>query len=212
MKTIGIIITAILSSVSSSAQDGNYVKVMLATIERMENEANPEVILECVNRFERIAEAEKTLWLPYYYGAYGLIILSLDEPDGTRKDLVLERAQENLDQALILNPDESELHALQAFLYPSWVTVDPYGRGMEYMVKMGKALEKAKASNPHNPRALFLEAINVLNIPPSMGGGPGTAKPIFEEASAKFQAFHNDDPLWPDWGEDANRAELEKLQ
>ena len=212
MKTTGTMITAILLSVSSFGQDEKYVQAMLTTIARIEHASDQEVILDCVNQFERIANAEQTLWLPYYYGAYGLIILSFNEADKIKKDQVLERAQEILDQALVLNPDESELHALQAFLYPSWVTVDPMGRGMEYMEKMGKALEKAKALNPDNPRTLFLEAINILNFPPSMGGGPDAARPIFEEADAKFRAFRNDDPLWPHWGEDANRAELEKLQ
>jgi hypothetical protein len=45
-----------------------------------------------------------------------------------------------------------------------------------------------------------------------MGGGPEAARPIFMEAEAKFKAFQNEDPLWPHWGEEANRAELEKLQ
>jgi hypothetical protein len=212
MKIIGIITIFALFSASLSGQDDKYTEVMQTTIEKMDRAADHEEILACVNQFERIAGAEKTLWLPYYYGAYGLIITSYEESDGTRRDQLLDRAQENLDNALAIDPNESELLALQAFLYPSWVTVDPMGRGMEYMGKMGKALAKAKASNPDNPRTLFLEAINILNFPPSMGGGPEAARPIFMEAEAKFKAFQNEDPLWPHWGEEANRAELEKLQ
>ena len=45
-----------------------------------------------------------------------------------------------------------------------------------------------------------------------MGGGPEVGKPILEEALIRFKAFENPDPLWPSWGEDATRAELEKLQ
>jgi hypothetical protein len=44
-----------------------------------------------------------------------------------------------------------------------------------------------------------------------MGGGTEVAKPILEEALSKYKAFSNPDPLWPSWGEDATRAELEKL-
>jgi hypothetical protein len=212
MKTLCTIFAATLLSFTSSGQDEKYIEAMRSTIEKMDNASGHEEILACVSQFERIAGAEKTLWLPYYYGAYGLIIMSFDESDGSRKDQLLDRAQENLDNALAIDPGESELYALQAFLYPSWVTVDPMGRGMQYIEKMGLALEQAKASNPDNPRALFLEAINVLNFPPSMGGGPEAAKPIFVEADAKFRVFQNEDPLWPHWGEEANRAELEKLQ
>ncbi len=150
--------------------------------------------------------------LPYYYGAYSLIAMSFSETDGNKKDQVLDRAQQNLDKAFELNPDESELHALQAFLYPSWVTVDPMGRGLLYIEKMGEALKKAKASNPENPRALFLEAIHLQNLPPSMGGGMEIAIPIFKEAERQFSIFQNDDPLWPSWGEEANLEAMQNLQ
>jgi hypothetical protein len=83
---------------------------------------------------------------------------------------------------------------------------------MEYMGLILTSLETAKALNPENPRIYFLEGINKANLPPSMGGGPELAKPILEEAVAKFEAFQNSDPLWPHWGEDAARDELAKLQ
>jgi hypothetical protein len=138
--------------------------------------------------------------------------MSFDEADGEKKDLILDRAQALLDAALELETKESELHVLQAFLYPSRILVDPMGRGMEYMGLMFASLETAKALNPENPRIYFLEGINKANLPPSMGGGPEAAKPILEEAVAKFEAFNNSDPLWPHWGEEAARAELDKLQ
>ena len=154
----------------------------------------------------------QTKWLPYYYGANSLIIMSFDKTDGAEKDLILDRAQLLLDQAFSIASNESELHVLQAFLYPSRILVDPMARGMLYMEKMFASLETARSLNPDNPRIYFLEGVNKLNLPPSMGGGPEVARPILENASVKFKAFHNDDPLWPNWGEEANQAELQKLQ
>ncbi|MFH0758601.1 MAG: hypothetical protein V2B15_15035 [Bacteroidota bacterium] len=201
-----------LSPFSLFGQNDRYTQVMLETLEKLNHASGNEATLACAGQFERIASAEKELWLPYYYGAYSLIVLSFGETDGMKKDQILDRAQQNLDKALGLNPHESELHALQAFLYPSWVTVDPMARGMQYIEKMAESLKKAKTSNPENPRALFLEAIHTLNMPPAMGGGPEIAKPIFERADSIFTAFHNDNPLWPAWGKEVNKAELEKLQ
>ncbi len=211
MKTVVFILTIVLGSNSLFSQDNKYEKAMLSAIEKMENAAGNEETLECANQFERIASAEKTRWMPYYYGAYCLVVISFDEPEGGKKDLILDRAQENLDKAFSNNPDESELHALQAFLYPSRILVDPMGRGMMYMEKIAVSLETAKSLNPDNPRPYFLDAINKLNFPPSMGGGPEVAKPIFELADAKFKAFKNENSLWPKWGEETNRAELDKL-
>ena len=203
---------AIRSTWMPGYQDDPYLNAMLSTIETMTNASSSEEYIECANKFERIAGAEKTQWMPYYYGANSLIIMSFDESDGSKKDLILDRAQQNLDKAFSINPDESELHALQAFLYPSRILVDPMGRGMLYIEQIVQSLETAKSLNPDNPRPYFLEAINKLNFPPSMGGGPEVAKPIFEVADAKFKAFRNEDPLWPNWGEETNTAELEKLQ
>lgn len=193
-------------------QDERYTTAMLSAIGMMEQTSDPDHYLESASRFERIATAEKSRWMPYYYASYSLIVMSFDETDGTHKDQVLDRAQELLDSAFELESQESELHVLQAFLYPSRIMVDPMARGMELIGKMFTSLETAKSLNPENPRTYFLEGVNKLNLPPSMGGGAELARPILEEAVSKFETFSNDNPLWPKWGEEAARAELEKLQ
>jgi len=211
MKTQIPLIALVLWSITLSGQDKPYVSTMLSTIESLDKATATEEYLKCASQFERVATAEKTRWLPYYYGAYSLIILSFNESDGGEKDLILDRAQEMLDRALELEPGESELHALQAFLYPSRILVDPMSRGMSYFEKIFAELEHAKALNPDNPRPWFLEGVNKLNLPPAMGGGAEVARPILEEADAKFKSFKNEDPLWPNWGAEATKTELEKL-
>jgi hypothetical protein len=212
MKKIYLIISILGITLPGITQENKYQEAMLSNIESLDNASGPDDYLASASRFERIATAEKTLWMPYYYASYSLVVMSFDEADGGKKDQILDRAQEMLDKALELEPEESELLALQAFLYPSRILVDPMGRGMEYMGLMFSSLETAKALNPENPRIYFLEGVNKANLPPSMGGGPEEAKPILEMAVAKFEAFNNSDPLWPHWGEDAARAELDKLK
>ena len=210
-KTIAAI-SLIIITLSASGQEDRYTSAMQSAVELMEQAATPADFTECANRFERIASAEKSRWMPYYYASYSLVVMSFDEEDGAQRDLVLDRAQELLDQALELAPDESELHVLQALLYPSRIIVDPMNRGMTYIEKVFTTLETAKSLNPENPRIYFLEGVNKLNLPPSMGGGSEVGRPVLEEALEKFRAFTNPDPLWPSWGEDATRAELAKLQ
>ena len=207
-----ILVPLITVCLAVNGQEDRYTAAMQGAIEQLDQATNPAEYTESANRFERIASAEKTRWLPWYYASYSLVIMSFDEADGEKKDLVLDRAQELLDRALELEPEESELHVLQAFLYPSRIMVDPMGRGMLYIEKMFTSLEKARDLNPDNPRIYFLEGVNKLNLPPSMGGGVDAGKPVLEEALRKYKTFTKPDPLWPDWGEDATRAELEKLQ
>jgi len=207
-----IIVTITLVSFCAWGQEDRYTSAMKSAIDMMDQAKEPGEFVECANQFERIATAEKSRWMPYYYASYSLVVMSFDESDGGKKDQVLDRAQELLDRALELEPEESELHVLQAFLYPSRIMVDPMGRGMTYIEKMFSELETAKNLNPENPRIYFLEGVNKVNLPSSMGGGADAAKPILEEALQKFESFRNEDPLWPNWGEEAIRAELEKLQ
>ena len=199
-------------TLNSNAQTAQYTQAMKDAMEILDQASEPGGYTEAANRFERIARAEKDQWLPSYYASYALVVMSFEEQDGGKRDQILDRAQELLDRAMELQPDESELHVLQAFLYPSRIMVDPMGRGMLYVEKMFASLESAKALNKDNPRIYFLEGVNKLNLPPSMGGGADVAKPILEEALIKFKAFSNPDPLWPAWGEDATMAEMEKLQ
>ena len=207
-----ILIALFTFTLSATAQEDRYTPAMKNAIELIDQAAHPAEFTECANRFERIASAEKNRWMPYYYASYSLVVMSFDESDGGKKDQILDRAQELLDKAMDLEPEESEIHVLQAFLYPSRIMVDPMGRGMTYIEKMFTTLETAKSLNPDNPRIYFLEGINKLNLPPSMGGGADIAKPILEEALYKFEVFANEDPLWPRWGEEPTREELDKLQ
>jgi hypothetical protein len=206
-----LFLSILIFAATLTAQNDRYTATMLATLEKLEQAGGKNELLGCASQFERIALAEKSYWKPYYYGCYALTMLSYDEPDGTKRDNLLDRAQEMLDSAFSIAPLESELHVLQSFLYPSRILVDPMNRGMVYLEKCFASLDRAKELNPNNPRAYFLEGINRLNMPPSMGGGADVAEPIFVIASEKFKRFHSSDPLWPDWGEEANLAELKKL-
>ncbi|MEA3462379.1 MAG: hypothetical protein U9R49_10900 [Bacteroidota bacterium] len=213
LRICTIILTTLFTcTLSAPGQEDRYTSAMLSAIETMEQASQSSEFVESANQFERIATAEKSRWIPYYYASYSLVVMSFDESDGGKKDQILDRAQELLDKAMELEPEESELYTLQAFLYPSRIMVDPMGRGMTYIEKMFTTLETAKSLNPDNPRIYFLEGVNKLNLPPSMGGGAEVAMPILEEALVKFKAFAKPDPLWPSWGEEATRAEVEKLQ
>jgi len=215
MKNTLMIICLCLFTISVSGQENTYTSSMKNTLRLMDQASKAEQYLDCAMRFERIATAEKSLWLPYYYASQCMALMSFQENNGEEKDQVLDKAQELMDLAMDLDSEDaekSEMHVLQAFIYPSRIMVDPVGRGGIYFEKMFASLETAKTLNPDNPRSYFLEGSYKLNIPASMGGGNEVARPILEEALVRFEAFSTSDPLWPQWGEEATREELAKLQ
>ncbi|HKL33443.1 MAG TPA: tetratricopeptide repeat protein, partial [Tangfeifania sp.] len=138
-------------------------------------------------------------------------VMSYIDQNVDKKDPYLDKAQQFLDKAFKIAPRESELFALQAFLYPSRITVDPMARGMEYMGKMNAALDKAIELNPENPRSYYLRAITLLNMPEQFGGGAKVARPLFETAKEKFDKFEPASPIHPDWGKEINEMEMQKL-
>ncbi len=210
-QIIMVIIIAVSVPVLSSAQSGNYEKAMLGAIEKMNNAGTIPDYIDAANIFERIGNSEKSEWLPYYHAAYCYVSAGHIEGDIQKKDPWFDKAQQFLDKALKIAPDESELYVLQAFIYPGRMVVDPMGRGMELMGRMNAALDKAISLNPGNPRSYFLRAMTLLNMPEAFGGGPEIARPLFETAKEKFEAFEPESPLWPVWGKEQNEEELSKL-
>ena len=160
-----------------------------------------------VARLERAAAAAPTNWLPRYYQAYVLLGQARLGKDA-HPDALLDRAEAALKQARELNGDESELLALQAFIYQGRLTVDPMQRAQEYSPMVMETVALAKSLNPANPRPYLIEANQVYYTPEMYGGGASKARPLYEVAKAKFAAFQPASPLAPSWGESYLLARL----
>lgn len=211
MKTLFAFIFTMSLGIFVNVQN-QYQEAILSAIETMNNNSESVSGLQgAANTFERISMNEANEWLPLYYASYSYILMSYQEPDLSRKDMYLDRAQKFLDKAFEIDENESELYVLQAFLYPSRITVDPVSRGMEYMPLIDQNLDKAINLNPDNPRSYFLRAFITLNLPEAMGGGEEAAKPIFELANEKFSSFIPATDMSPDWGKESNQSELDQL-
>lgn len=210
MKTLMTLLMTIIL-VGTFASESKYNEAMSNATTKLNQASTIDDFLETANTFERISQMEQNQWLPLYYSAQSYIIASFMEQDINKKDPLLDKAQGFLDKAFKINPEESELFALQAFLYPSRITVDPMARGMEYVGKMNQALDEAIRLNPKNPRSYYLRAITILNMPEEFGGGAAVAKPIFEVAKVKFDNFQPETSISPNWGKEQNEEEMKKL-
>lgn len=205
-------ITLVLVSLFSICYSNEaYQKAMSQSIENLFHSATISDYIEVANQFDRIAQIEKTEWLPLYYAAYSYIMISYQEPDNAKKDTYLDQAQKYLDQAMAIDPKESELYMLQSFLYPMRINIDPMSRGMLYIGKMNEALDKAIEMNPDNPRVYYLRATMTLHMPESYGGGAAKALSIYKTASEKFRNFKPKTELSPNWGKEICETELKNV-
>jgi tetratricopeptide (TPR) repeat protein len=210
MKKLMIALVLLMLSFTGFSDD-IYHKAMSQSIEKLFQASTIPEYVEIANQFERITQIEKAEWLPLYYASYAYIMISFQESDNAKRDTYLDQAQKYLDQALAIDPKESELYMLQGFLYPSRINIDPMNRGLIYMDKMNTALDKSLELNPDNPRVYYLRATITFHTPEAYGGGVAKALPYYKTADEKFKVYKPKTDLSPNWGKEINEIELKKV-
>jgi hypothetical protein len=186
----------------AAAAPAGYADMMTATIKELNSTGDPALLKDIVSKFERAAAAMPTDWLPQYYQAYGrLLTVFQGKEEGDTKDKYLDQAEASLAQARKLGGEESELLVLQAYIHQARLGISPMTRSMKYSGLVNEALAQAKKINPANPRIYLVEGNNLYFTPKMFGGGADVAKPVYEEAQARYAAFKPVGPLMPSWGE-----------
>ena len=200
MKKLSLVALAISLASASFAQSDKYVSAMKGNIAQIDS-ASMEKGTELANNFERIGDAEKTQWLPYYYAAYCTIIQGMVEQDASKKDAIADKAKGFIDKAeAILGKENSETDVIKAMIATVYMTVDPQSRYMTYGPQIKELTEKSKSLDSTNPRPLLLQAENTFYTPEAYGGGKDVAKPLFDKASALNEAFKPETEISPNWG------------
>jgi tetratricopeptide (TPR) repeat protein len=199
MKTITFIF-AVLFSTNVFATDDKYMEQMGKHIQAVYAAQSPEQYQEAVNAFDRIAAAEKTKWEPFYYSAYGSLMIANREPDAAKKDAYLDKALASIESGKLINPNESELVALEGFVHMIRVTVDPATRGQQYSGMAFQTYSKALGMNPENPRALGFLAQMQMGLAKFMGSPMTDACSTGKKALEKFTTYKSENPLAPQWG------------
>ena len=93
MKHLFVFAIAIVGSLVLNAQSEKYVNAMKKNIAELDSAHDAARLAELANNFERIAEAEKTQWLPYYYASYCQVMNAFMEPDKSKTDGIADKAE-----------------------------------------------------------------------------------------------------------------------
>jgi hypothetical protein len=191
-------------SMSGFAQDtlavkSKYVAGMEKQVAILDSAFTPATMQKCYNSIERIANAEKTEWLPNYYMAYCLVMQAY-QVETSQVDSYCDRANLLLDRADSLKGDASEIFVMRAMVASARIVVDPRTRGAKYGKMSSVLLDSAEVHNPANPRITLTRGTGVYYTPPMFGGGKAKAKPLFEESIRKYDAFVPKSTIAPRWG------------
>ncbi|MEO8861936.1 MAG: hypothetical protein ABI358_10965 [Ginsengibacter sp.] len=204
MKKVFLIAAIICFASSIFAQSDKYKDAMKTNIALLDSIMGNGNGIELANKFERIGDAEKTQWLPYYYAAYSTITQAYAEKDNSKKDAMADKAQQLLDKAETINGKEnSETDVIKSMIATTHMTVDPQSRYMTYGPAITAALDKSKSLDPTNPRPVLIEAENTFFTPEAYGGGKDAAKKLFDQAKTLNDNFKPETDLSPNWGKTA---------
>jgi nicotinamide mononucleotide adenylyltransferase len=190
--------------IAAFAQSDKYAAAMKKNISMLDSVMQKGNMKELANNFERIAEAEKTQWLPYYYAAYCNVMNAFMEKDKSKVDAIADKAEELISKAEAnAGKENSEIAVIKSMIASAHMMVDPQSRFMQYGAASVSNIEKAKALDPKNPRPVYLEGQAKIYTPEAFGGGKAVAKPILEKALAMFDTFKPETELHPAWGKSA---------
>ncbi len=201
MKNLTIVPILFLAQLLFANSD-KYTEVMQKNILAAYRAKTIEEHQALTNTFHRIGEAEKTKWEPFYYEAYNYIMMANKESEGAKKDTYLDLALKALENAKYLQPNESELEALEGFVHMLRVTVDPGSRGQKYSGMAFQSFNKAVGINPENPRALSLLAQMEYGTAQFYGSSTTEACATTTKPIEKFDVYKTENPLAPTGGKE----------
>ncbi len=206
-KKVFLLAVVALGSLAATAQSEKYQKAMGANMAKFATAQAPLDFQALSASFERIANAEKSEWLAFYYAAHTQILYGFMIKENEGRDAIADKAEQFIAKADSLQPNNSEISCLKSMAATLHMMVNPMQRYMQYAQAINGNMEKAKQQDPTNPRPYFLQGQNLKETPEQFGGGCKTAKPILEEAVKLYATFKPASPLHPNWG----KAETEDL-
>jgi tetratricopeptide (TPR) repeat protein len=208
MKRLFFLMLASAIMTTAFAQSEKYMKAMEAKVAMLDSNNTADSWKEMANTFERIGDAEKTQWLPYYYAAYcqvmaGNFSMPQDGSFGDNSALLdpyADKAESLLNKAVSLGKENSETFCLKKMVYGLRMMGNPMTRFMTDGAKANEALQKAKDVNPDNPRVYILEAQDKFFTPEQFGGSKAEAKVLFEKANELLGKEKPASSIDPHWG------------
>ncbi|TKK68320.1 hypothetical protein FC093_11855 [Ilyomonas limi] len=204
-----ILSIVMLVSITAFSQSDKYTQAMQKDLAMLDAAKTAADLNAAAAAFERVGDAEKTQWLPYYWAALakvrvGWIDKSVD------KDKLAAEVKALCAKGEAIN-DNAEFASIRNMAATQQMLVNPQERWQTYGQEAAAALQKGMQLDANNPRLYYLQGMSVFNTPEQFGGGKEKAKPIFQKAVDLYKVEEKK-PLYPTWGADLADSMLAKCQ
>src|SRR5687767_109330 len=111
MKKNLLLLIAIAFCLTVTAQEDKFIKAMEPKVAAIDTVRTSNELVALSASFERIADAEKTKWQPYYYAALAQVnaayFMGPQNMKADKTDPMADRAEMLLNKADALNPNNS---------------------------------------------------------------------------------------------------------
>lgn len=207
MKKVLVIVSLLVATVVNA--QSKFEDAMTKGLAQMKDAKLASDLTDVSSFFERVGDAEKTQWLPYYYAALSLyrsawVDKSLD------KDKVADKCNDFITKARTIE-NNADLYCLVQQVAILQLMVDPMSRWQTYGALAKDALANAKNADSTNPRIYYLQGMTTFNTPEAYGGGKALAKPYFQKSVDLFKTYVPK-PFYPDWGKEDAEKMLEQCK
>lgn len=206
MKKVILILLLVIST-ATAAQDA-YTKGMQKAFQLW----GEGKTIDASNMFERIANAEMDNWLPYYYVASIHTIAAFEEKDGEIVNQKLGKAQEFIDTAKRISPNNSEIMVQQAMTHTAWIAFDSARYGMTLSGKVAALYEQALQLAPENPRVVFSKAEWDMGSAKYFGKDTAPYCKDVERSLELFDTFKAESAFHPNWGKERAKIVLSQCE
>lgn len=198
-----------LVSVAAFSQTDKYTQAMQKNLAMLDSAKSAADLNAAAAAFERVGDAEKTQWLPYYWAAMAKVRIGWVD-NSADKDKLADEVKALCAKGEAIN-DNAEFATVRNMAATQQMLVNPQERWQTYGQEAAAALQKGMQMDPKNPRLYYLQAMTVFNTPEQYGGGKALAKPIFQKAVDLYKVEEKK-PLYPTWGAELADNMLAKCQ
>jgi hypothetical protein len=204
-----VLFLVMLVSLAASAQNDKYTQVMQKNITLLDSAKTIDDLTSLAATFDRIGDAEKNKWLPYYYAALAQTWIGWN-PATKDKDANSAKINAYLAKAEALEKN-AELYAVENMSATQQMLMDPQTRWATNGKDANEALQKGMAADPNNPRLYYLQGMSLFGTPSQFGGGKDKAKPLFERSVTLYKSAQPK-ALYPTWGQQQAEQMLAQCQ
>ena len=213
MKKITLLIGMLVAAFALNAQNQEaYINAMIAGLEQLGAAQSIEDLQAAAGKFERVAAVAQDDWYAPHYAGLAYTRMSMMAESISTKDQYSKKSLYLAKQAKEHSPNNSEVLALEGYVYMMQLAADPNNRGQMLSPKVMQTFGEAMSLDPKNPRVMALMAQMQFGTAQFFGSSTANACSMAQKALAQFSTEQEGQSFAPTWGKNVAESLIGQCQ